>query len=145
MTVCLTRFEAKKILPPFVELLENLPNLHTIQIVHAHRKLAPQLKVAFYDKVFPSVRSVILPDSAHDILKCCSGVREVTCNEDDGGRLITALSEGSCNQLEVLRGIHSTDTIVERMSASLIAEYFLTPSPVYRSCEAQSSAKMCSH
>ncbi|KAF8605225.1 hypothetical protein BDV93DRAFT_572836, partial [Ceratobasidium sp. AG-I] len=87
VTVCLARFEAKKTLPPFVELLENLPNLHTIQIVYAHSDLGPQIKAAFRDKVFPSVRSVILPNCASDILTCCPGVQEVTCNEDDGGRL----------------------------------------------------------
>ncbi|KAF8600331.1 hypothetical protein BDV93DRAFT_588353 [Ceratobasidium sp. AG-I] len=126
VTVCLNRFEIKRILPPFVELLENLPNLHTIQIVHAHGSLASKLKAAFRDKVLPSVRSVTLPNCAHDILRCCPGVREVTCNSDDGGLLIAALSEGDCNQVQVLRGIYSMEFIPERTSVSLLTEDYLT-------------------
>lgn len=109
VTVCLAVPEIYKPLLPFAKLLENLPNIHTIQIVNANYGVEAALKVAFHNKVFPSVRSVTLPNCAHDILKCCPGVREVTCNEHNGEDLARALCEGGCNQVEVLRGIAPTE------------------------------------
>ncbi|QRV90573.1 hypothetical protein RhiJN_18591 [Ceratobasidium sp. AG-Ba] len=62
------------------------------------------LKNAFEGSSFPSIRTVIMPNCAHEILRCCPHVESVTCNEDDGGKLASALVEAGCSTLQVARG-----------------------------------------
>jgi hypothetical protein len=105
VTVSLTRYQTGTILPAFAECLAALPNLHTIQVVHAHSQMTTPLKNAFKGKSFPSVRTVIIPSCAHEILRCCPAVEDLTCNEGDGSTLIGALVAAKCNNLRTLRGI----------------------------------------
>ncbi|KAF8595360.1 hypothetical protein BDV93DRAFT_515035 [Ceratobasidium sp. AG-I] len=117
VTVCLVPSKICKPMPSFVELLANLPNLHTIQIVNRDSDvLTGLLRKLFYGRVLPSVRSVILPSDAYDILRCCPGIREVTCNEWNGAHLVQGLTEGNCNEVEVLRGIFPSDFYVKRLA-----------------------------
>ncbi|KAG8728610.1 hypothetical protein FRC11_010619, partial [Ceratobasidium sp. 423] len=94
---------ASNVLPPFVKLLGALPNVHTLKIPRAHPAITKVLKKAFKDNVFPSIQKIILPTCAHEILRCCPEVREVTCNEGDGGRLVSALAHNGFKKLEALR------------------------------------------
>ena len=103
VTVVLTRFQTKSVLPPFVKLMHSLPNVHRIQIPHEHSAITGFLKTAFEGSVFLDARIVIMPTCAYEILRCCVGAREVTCNEDDGGRLVSALTGAGCSRLEVLQ------------------------------------------
>ncbi|KAG8710789.1 hypothetical protein FRC11_004125, partial [Ceratobasidium sp. 423] len=105
------------VLPPFVKLLGALPNVHTLEIPHAHSAMTKALKEAFEGNVFPSIQKIILPTCAHEILRCCPEVREVTCNEDDGGRLVSALVHNGCKKLEVLRGVYPGPVLTKRLSA----------------------------
>lgn len=114
VTVVLTRFQAKNVLPPFVKLLQCLPNLHTIQIPHAHSAITGALKAAFEGSVFPSVRTLTMPTCAHEVLRCCPGAREVTCIEEDGGRLASALADAGCNELETLRHVSPGPMMLKR-------------------------------
>ncbi|KAJ1311876.1 hypothetical protein OPQ81_010335 [Rhizoctonia solani] len=118
VTVTLTRFQTSSVLPPFVKLLGALPNVHTLEIPHAHSEMTAALKEAFEGNIFPSIERVILPTCAHEILRCCPEVREVTCNEDDGGRLVSALVYNGCKKLEVLRGISAGPMLMKRLSAA---------------------------
>ncbi|KAH7345420.1 hypothetical protein B0J17DRAFT_702824 [Rhizoctonia solani] len=117
-SVALTRFQTSNVLPPFVELLGVLPNLHTLEIPHAHSEMTKALKAAFEGNIFPSIQKVILPTCAHEILRCCPEIREVTCNEDDGGRLVSALVYNGCRKLEVLRGIYAGPILMKRLSVA---------------------------
>ncbi|KAF8679434.1 hypothetical protein RHS04_04813 [Rhizoctonia solani] len=118
VTVTLTRFQTSKVLPPFVKLLRALPNVHTLEIPHAHSAMTGALKQAFEGKTFPTIQRIILPTCAHEILRCCPEIREVTCNEDDGGRLIGALVQNGCKKLEVLRGVSPGPVLMKRFSAA---------------------------
>jgi hypothetical protein len=123
VTVTLTRFQTSKVLPPFVKLLNALPNVHTLEIPHAHSAMTGALKEAFEGSVFPTVQKIILPTCAHEILRCCPEIREVTCNEDDGGRLVGALAHNGCKKLEVLRGVSPGPVLIKR---KLLAYFFST-------------------
>lgn len=124
VTVALTRFQTSNVLPPFVRLLSALPNIHTLEISHAHSAMTKALKDAFEGNVFPSIEKVILPTCAHEILRCCPEVREVTCNEDDGGRLVSALAQNGCKKLEILRNVYPGPVLMKRaFTVDLINPY----------------------
>lgn len=114
MTVSLTRFRTDDVLPAFAKCLAKLPNLHTIQIVHAHSQMTTALKNAFEGRSFPGVRTMILPACAHEILRCCPLVEDVTCNESDGSKIVTALCAAKASKLTSLRGVSLTDNSVKR-------------------------------
>ncbi|CAL1707384.1 unnamed protein product [Somion occarium] len=114
-TVSLTRCSVDVILPAFTRCLERLPNLHTLQIVHAHSQMSTALKDTFESKRFPQIRTIILPSCAQSVLRACPEVRHVTCNEDNGGELVTAIL-ASCKKVEILRGITPESAIVKHLS-----------------------------
>ncbi|CAE6415824.1 unnamed protein product [Rhizoctonia solani] len=105
ITVCLTRFETNRVIPPFVRLLNLLPNVQTLEIPHAHGSMTKILKHHFGGNIFPSIQTVVLPTCAHEILRCCPGIRDITCNEGDGGTLVSAMVNAGCSSLEVMNGI----------------------------------------
>ncbi|KAF8679868.1 hypothetical protein RHS04_04806 [Rhizoctonia solani] len=115
LTVCFTRFEPRKVIPPFVRLLKALPNLQTLEIPHAHGSMTSILKSYFEGNVFPTIQKVVMPTCAHEILRCCPGIREVTCNEGDGGTLVSALVSAGCSSLEVLEGIAAGPLQMKRL------------------------------
>jgi hypothetical protein len=114
VTVTLTRYKTTTVLPPFVKLLQSLPNVHTLQVPHAHSAMTGALKTAFEGSSFPSIRTVIMPTCAHEILRCCPETRDVTCNEGDGGRLVSALADAGCSQLEVIRYVSPGPVMLKR-------------------------------
>lgn len=70
------------------------------------------LKEAFEGKRYPQIRAIILPSCAHAILRACPEVRDVTCNEDDGSKLLTPMTK-ECKHVESISGIHlHTDQMV---------------------------------
>src|SRR5258706_319988 len=99
MTVSLTRYQFTKILPAFVNALEMLPNLHTLRICHAHSQMSTHLKGAFEGHVFPQIKTVALPSAAHNILRSCPNVKDVTNVEENGSKLAGAICK-ECPQVE---------------------------------------------
>ncbi|KAG5652933.1 hypothetical protein H0H81_003009 [Sphagnurus paluster] len=104
------------VLPAFVKCLNGLPNLETITIAHAHTAMTTVLKNAFQGSIFPSVRTVVLPDYAHEILRCCPNVRRVICTHKDGTKLISAIAKHKTRTLEVLEGIATGEASMKRKS-----------------------------
>lgn len=64
------------------------------------------IKNGFEGKRFPSVRRISLPCSAHEIIKRCPDLEEVTCTEGDGSTIVGSLIKGKCQQVRVLKGIN---------------------------------------
>lgn len=64
----------------FSACLVSLPNLHTIEIYYAHLDTTTAIKNAFKGCLLPSVHTVVLPAVAHNILRSCPNVRDVSCN-----------------------------------------------------------------
>ncbi|KAH7922308.1 hypothetical protein BV22DRAFT_1037638 [Leucogyrophana mollusca] len=105
VTVGLTRYQVADIIPAFARCLASMPNLHTVEVVHAHSQMTTALKQAFEGRTFPTVRKIVLPSCAHEILRCCSGVEDVACNEDSGSTIIGAIVKGNCTDVRKLIGI----------------------------------------
>ena len=93
--------------------METLPNLHTLQVCHAHSVVKTALETAFNGKQYPQIRTIVLPSSAHNILRACPRVADVTCIKDDGGTLLAAI-RAECRDVEVIDGFKFTNAMLER-------------------------------
>jgi hypothetical protein len=65
--------------------------------------MTTHLKNGFANTNIPSVRKIILPSWAHEVLRCCPEVTHVICNRGDGSKLISAIAK-SCKKVEILDG-----------------------------------------
>ena len=115
VNVVLTRCSAKTVLLAFARCIEILPNLHTLQILRAHTQMTTHLKKVFEGRSFPSIRTVVLPTHAHEILRCCKNARVVICNHGDGSQLLTAMAQGN-KKVEKLEGFMPDDNQAKRRS-----------------------------
>lgn len=114
MTVSLTRYHVQKILPAFVNALEMLPNLHTLRICHAHSQMTAHLQSAFGGHVFPQITTVVLPSCAHNVLRCCPNVKDVTNIGEDGTKLAGAICK-ECPRVERVANFGLTDYTLKSM------------------------------
>ncbi|KAL0948071.1 hypothetical protein HGRIS_010695 [Hohenbuehelia grisea] len=129
VNVTLTRYKPKEILNPFAQCLATLPNLQTINVVHAHTQITTFLKNAFQGVDLPSVRRILLPTQAHEILRCCPNVRRVMCTEGDGSQLLSAIAK-NCKSVEYLDNFRlHDDKIIKRQPCSFTSRRF-SPYPV---------------
>ncbi|KAG6817168.1 hypothetical protein H0H87_012129 [Tephrocybe sp. NHM501043] len=113
-SVALTRCQYITVLPAFVQCLLALPNLNTLQILRAHTQMTTHLKNAFEGHVIRQVRTVVLPNYAHNILRSCPEVRSVMCNYGDGGKLVTAIQK-VCKKVERLEGFKPDENMMKRL------------------------------
>ena len=114
MTVSLTRYQFATILPAFVEALEMLPNLHTLRICHSHSQMSTYLKSAFEGHVFPQIQTIVLPSCAHNILRSCPNVKDVTNVEEDGTKLASAICK-ECPLVERVANFRLSDKTLKSM------------------------------
>ena len=114
LTISLTRYKAGTILPAFVDLLSALPNLQTIEFVHVHSQMASAIGLALRGKSFPSVKTLVLPTCAHELLPRCPNVEDVTCNEDSGGLITTSIQAGHCVNIVKLLGVKLSPVTLKR-------------------------------
>ncbi|KAJ7504126.1 hypothetical protein B0H11DRAFT_1980906 [Mycena galericulata] len=114
VNVILTRYSSAEVLPPFARCLSLMPNMHTVQIIHAHTAMTTHLKNGFENTSISSVRKIILPSWAHEVLRCCPEVTHVICNGGDGSKLISAIAK-SCEKVEMIEGISCNDKIMKRI------------------------------
>ncbi|KIJ48934.1 hypothetical protein M422DRAFT_777788 [Sphaerobolus stellatus SS14] len=110
--VVLIHCSTQTVLPAFVDCLSSLPNVHTLHILYAHSEMTTQLKNAFEGSTFPSIRKITLPSCAHNILRCCPNVTFVKCVEEDGSKLIGAITK-SCKKVEALERIEPNTNVVK--------------------------------
>ncbi|KAG6829072.1 hypothetical protein H0H92_005783 [Tricholoma furcatifolium] len=111
-------------LTAFAKCLEELPSLHTLQILHADRTIrAGVYHDIFKWRVLLIVRTVILPTRAHGILRACPNVKMVICN-DGGGREIVGAMKYKCKHVTMLMGIDSNKPLLNRIieNAPLLEE-----------------------
>ncbi|CAE6476601.1 unnamed protein product, partial [Rhizoctonia solani] len=74
------------------------------------------LKKYFAGNSFPTIQRLILPTSAHDILRCCPKMREVTCTAGDGMQIVATLAHAGCPKLEILRGVSARSVLKKRLA-----------------------------
>jgi hypothetical protein len=80
VTVTLVPLDVPATLDAFARCLSVLPNLHTIEIVHAKRKrMGNLIRQSFRDMTYPTVRTLIIPHNASGILRSCPEVERILC------------------------------------------------------------------
>jgi len=77
MTLDLSRKDSA--IPLFVKCLQSLPNLHTLEIVRAGASATSPLKDALKRVKLPQIKTLILPSTAHPLLRPCRDVEDVVC------------------------------------------------------------------
>ena len=65
--------------PLFVECLESLPNLCTLEIGSSDNYITKPLENALSCRKLPQIKTLILPPSAYPLLKPCHNVEDVDC------------------------------------------------------------------
>jgi Zn-finger nucleic acid-binding protein len=66
------------------------------------------IKEGFQGVVLPRIRTLIIPEHGHEILKCCPKVTKVWCNRGDGNRLVTVIGK-YCKEVQEMRGFSGRD------------------------------------
>jgi len=69
--------------PLFVKCLKSLPNLHTLAIGWSDNYITNSLQNALKRCKFPQIKALILPPSAHPLLKHCRNAEDVDCVVSD--------------------------------------------------------------
>ncbi|CAE6434430.1 unnamed protein product [Rhizoctonia solani] len=108
VTIAISQFKSSQVIPPFVQLLGMLPNVHTLEISYVTIDIPSPASFETYFRgyTFPSIQKIVLPAYAREILRCCPNLKEVTCNRDYGecGQLVDTLIHIGFPNLEVVRG-----------------------------------------
>ncbi|KAF5323441.1 hypothetical protein D9611_005560 [Ephemerocybe angulata] len=104
VNVIFTRHKMEQSLPAFARCLRLMPNLQTVHVLDANPQMPKVIKSAF-DSTVPlsSVRTVVIPGTCHELLKCCPGAETVWCNQGTGQKLVTVISL-YCKQVTEVRG-----------------------------------------
>ena len=123
MSVTVSRYQMDTILPTFVNCLQSLPNLHTLELCHVHQEMTTKLKQVFEGTNIPSIRTIVLPTSAHHILRSCPNVEDVTCNAGGGSEILGTIA-ASCPKVERVSGTSPSAAMIKRWSG------FVTSFPV---------------
>jgi len=105
VSIIVTYIRFPMIVPALAACLAKLPNLTTIQVIHAELMAAGAVKMGFQGQRLPSVRRITLPDSVHPILQSLPNVEEVICIEGSGHEIIDSLVNGDCRRVRMLKGI----------------------------------------
>ncbi|KAK7687157.1 hypothetical protein QCA50_009660 [Cerrena zonata] len=115
LTVSISKYQAATVFPAWADCLESLPSLRTVQIMWASAQITTPLKKAFVNRRFPQIRTVILPDCAHNFLRACPEVIEVICNDGwNQGKLATAIA-AACKKVEIVQDITPKPYILDRL------------------------------
>ncbi|KAK1229626.1 hypothetical protein PQX77_007294 [Marasmius sp. AFHP31] len=118
INVALTRCSPKTVLPAFARCIQALPNLHTLQVVHAHTQITSFIKNGFEGFSFPQIRTVIIPPQAHNLLLSCPEVRRVVCDCWVDSQKLVAPIVKICKKVERLEGMEMTMTTLKRLVKS---------------------------
>ena len=65
--------------PPLVKCLQSLPNLHTLKIGRVDNANMTPLKKALKGVKLPQIKTLIIPPTAHPLVRHCCAVEDVVC------------------------------------------------------------------
>nr|GAT52718.1 predicted protein [Mycena chlorophos] len=95
--------------------MSKMPNLHTLQVIHAHSQMTTHLKNGFENISLPTIRCLVVPDHGHEILRCCPEVKHVVCTSADGSKLVSAIGK-CCPKVEIIQDFDiSGDNLRKRL------------------------------
>ena len=66
------------------------------------------IKNGFQGVVLPKIRTLIIPEYCHEILRCCPRVTKVWCNRGDGSQLVRVISD-YCKEVQEMHGFFPSD------------------------------------
>ena len=69
----------KSIIPLFVECLESLPNLYTLEIPRVDMRITGPLEKALKRIELPQIKTLVIPHPIHFLLRHCHGVEDIVC------------------------------------------------------------------
>ncbi|KDR85742.1 hypothetical protein GALMADRAFT_218831 [Galerina marginata CBS 339.88] len=115
VNVVFTRYRSAMVIPRFPVLLQSLPNLRTLHILHADYEMLDVLEDSLKDVLLPTVRTLIVQGSCHNILKCCPNVTTVWCisNDHNDNRKLVPFIQLYCKLVEELRGFSWDETSIK--------------------------------
>jgi len=116
MSVTVTRYRMDEILPAFANCLQSLPNLHTLELRHVNQEMTMKIKKAFEGVTIPSIRTVVLPTVAHNILRSCPNVEDVICIVGDSSQILGTIAS-KCPKVERISHTSSSSTALKRWSS----------------------------
>lgn len=108
VNVIITDYSSSGVMEEFARCLALFKNLETIQILEAPKDYVPpwlHFLKAFEIRVFPSVRTVVIPEYATEVLKSCTGARFVTCTSP----LSLDMVKSWCPKIQTLTTCHSNE------------------------------------
>lgn len=95
MTVHLACDGTGAMLRTFARCLVVLPNLHTLEVVSMGTDYSQPLRKALRGLKLPQIRTLILPSTAHHILRHCPNVDNLTCTPfRPDGEFVESLTMG---------------------------------------------------
>lgn len=99
-------------IPPFVRCLESLPNLHTLEIGQGDNSIATPLENAVKRIQLPQIKTLILPPTAHPLLRPCHNVEDV----------VWVIRDNTISSDEFLESLASNrDSKVKRLAIPLVS------------------------
>ena len=93
-----TKADIKSTVAYLPRLLVSLRSLHTIHILSL--RVTRDFKAAVSNLTLPSVRTLVIPTDANQLVKACPNVTHVRCSCGDGSALIAALKDSKCTTLD---------------------------------------------
>ncbi|KAF7378051.1 hypothetical protein MSAN_00229100 [Mycena sanguinolenta] len=117
-TVSISSDRIGTVVPLFAKCLASLPNLTTLNIMYLQSKWERNVTAEFKNIQLPTIQTVILPSHTHGILRSCPNVRDVSCNEEVGEKLLATLIQ-HCPKVERIQGFEIADEVLEELSEGL--------------------------
>ncbi|KAJ7849600.1 hypothetical protein B0H13DRAFT_2088322 [Mycena leptocephala] len=102
----------------FIQVLDLLPNLQDLTIVHLSSEMIPVLEVSCRGKVFPSVLRLALNDRLAPIMPCFPNVQALTYQWSTGVG-IPLVIRGYCHQIHTINNILLSTDVVECLRISI--------------------------
>ncbi|KAJ7884871.1 hypothetical protein B0H13DRAFT_2045421 [Mycena leptocephala] len=106
--------------PPaeFIQVLDLLPNLQDLTLIHLSSEMVPVLEVLCRGKVFPSVLRLALNDQLAPIIPCFPNVQALTYRWSAGIGILLAI-RGYCHQIHTINNILLSTDVVECLRISI--------------------------
>ncbi|KAJ7833274.1 hypothetical protein B0H13DRAFT_2111247 [Mycena leptocephala] len=102
----------------FIQVLDLLPNLQDLTIVHLSSEMIPVLEVSCRGKVFPSVLKLALNDRLAPIMPCFPNVQALTYHWSTGVGILLAI-RGYSHQIHTINNILLSTDVVECLRISI--------------------------
>ena len=119
-----------RVMKMFVKCLTALPNLHTLEIVSVwDYKLVKVLVIAMRNEKpqLQRIRTLVLPPEAHELLRYCPNVVDLTCRNAPNEPFVDSLMASGLNHLTKFSAVY-----VRSIGDIWLSAAYLVPPPSMR-------------